>query len=421
MHDLTRKYWWIILIFIGLFTAIEVFSLSQPYSQQQSGFLGTATAHYQDLGTGLEGTITDIFAYFSTGGGLGGTKPNIYLQRCDDAGYSVNCTWELQYQHPDLVAPNTDKQVYWTGEIDITLDVSKYYRLYLGCWANCYNGAGTNAPLYSYGSIYDDYEGGDAGGLRLNGIRDFSFFITIPEVFPDITATDPPSLTIITNPYEELTFEWTDISDYDYMIVGFNHRGTGVSSDYVSYNIDSLTGSSTTIILDAFGIDKNGDWYFQGFLTILTPQIFDEFISGQYISETTDDLAEDDDYYLRFSVLGWESMFVMETFEDWYSTHSTRYDSPTDMFVAITGFFEPTFNKIGEFGQRIHDYFDLDEAYSSGYDIGKNIPIFAYYISQISVFIGNFPFIKWVFIALLFFIGVFIFRLIMKFIPFFSN
>ena len=190
----------------------------------------------------------------------------------------------------------------------------------------------------------------------------------------------------------------------------------------MTYDISNLVGNSTTTNLNAFNIDKNGDWYFQGFLSTLTTEIYDNlFFTGRYITETTDDLAYEDGYYLTFSILGYESIFVMETFENWYSTHTTRYDSPTDMFVAITGFFEPTFNKIGEFGQRIYDYFDLEEAYNTGYDIGKNIPVFAYYISQISVFIGNFPFIKWVFIILLFFIGVFIFRLIMKFIPFFSN
>lgn len=236
---------------------------------------------------------------------------------------------------------------------------------------------------------------------------------------PDIFALSPASMTAITTEGNELAFGWENLDDYNTMLVGFNSRLTGLSSDYISYDIDDLVGGSTSISFDAFGIDRNGDWYFQGFASTLTPEIYaGTSFTGRYISETTGDLAFDDNYYFTFSITGYETLFVMETFEDWYAINSTRYDSPTNMFVAITGFFSPIFNKIGEFGQRIDDYFNLNEAYSSGYDFGKSIPIFGYYLEQVSYFIGNFPFIKWVFIVLMFMIGVFLFRLVLKFIPF---
>lgn len=234
-----------------------------------------------------------------------------------------------------------------------------------------------------------------------------------------IWGVSPISGSVITSGGGSFIFNWSNIGSYDQMSVGFNNRLTGISSDYLSFEIDDMIGNSTLVSLDAFNIDRNGDWHFQGFLTNLTPEVYDDvFFSGRYASYTTEDLAYDYNYYLDFNILGYESIFTMETFEDWYSINSTRYDSPTDMFIGITGFFSPIFNKIGEFGQRINDYFNLDEAYSSGYDFGKSIPIFGYYLAQISYFIGNFPFIKWVFIVLLFLIGIFLFRLVLKFIPF---
>lgn len=236
---------------------------------------------------------------------------------------------------------------------------------------------------------------------------------------PDIFALSPASETAITEEGTNFTFGWENLDDYNIMIVGFNNRLTGLSSDYINYDVETLVGGSTEINLDAFGIDRNGDWYFQGFASMLTPEIYEDiYFTGRYITQTTDDLAFDDNYYLPFSITGFETLFVMETFEDWYEVNSTRYDSPTNMFVALTGFFTPVFGTIGEFGQRIENYFDLGEAYSNGYNFGKSIPIFGFYLEQIGYFIGNFPIIRWVFIVLLFFIGVFLFRLVLKFIPF---
>lgn len=140
------------------------------------------------------------------------------------------------------------------------------------------------------------------------------------------------------------------------------------------------------------------------------------YLTGRYSYEWSDDLV-DPEYWFAINIEGFTPIFGMSDFEEWYAVES-KFASSTAMFSAIAGFFQPTFNKIGEFGNRIKDYFDLDEVYSQGYEIGKYISYFAYFIDQISLFLGGFPILKWVFVVILLLTGIFIFRLVLKFIPF---
>lgn len=278
-----------------------------------------------------------------------------------------------------------------------------------------------NFALYGEGwyfLVIGEYIGGSWTELGYYEMYAYAGDNWTEELETDIWAISPESMTEITSLSTSFTFGWESVDDYDLMSVGFKHRGSGISSDYLTYDIDDLTGTSTTVNMDAFNIQNNGNWYFQGFVGTLTPEVlYGNTFSGNYMSSLSEDLAEDDNYYLTFNIEGLESIFIMPDFENWYSTNSTRYDSPTDMFVAITDLFTPIFSKIGEFGRRIQDYFDIDEAHQNGFDIGKSIPVFGYYLTQIGYFVGNFPFLKWFFIITLFFLGVFIFRLILKFIP----
>ena len=67
-------------------------------------------------------------------------------------------------------------------------------------------------------------------------------------------------------------------------------------------------------------------------------------------------------------------------FETWYGEVS-KFTTSTAMFVSIAGFFDPIFSKIGEFGNRIKDYFNVNEAYEQGYQIGKTMSYFAFFCS----------------------------------------
>ena len=276
----------------------------------------------------------------------------------------------------------------------------------------------TSWGVYTYTSFAGYLTG--VGKLFINNFNADTYLegFGVPALQPDIYAVDPASGSTITDLESTFTFGWDDIENYDILNIGFNNRLTGLSSDYLTYDISDLTGVSTSISFDAFGIDKNGDWFFQGYLSTTTAEVYGgSAFTGRYITNTTDDLAYTDDYYFIFNIAGFETIFEMPDFEGWYAINSTRYDSPTDMFVGITGLFGPIFSKIGEFGQRIDNYFDLTEAYASGYDFGKSIPIFGYYLEQVHFFIGGFPFMKWLLIILLFFVGIFLFRFVLKFIP----
>lgn len=381
MINMVKKYWWIIIIMIVFFLFLEIRNVdaiveSSGFVHDDIYYTATTLPDYDVIGPNgyrfwYQG-LPPIGQITSRSGNCSGTWRNCYYNTLP---HDFDVSDEYPYS-------------YWLG--------SGYYYI---VWWTTLAGEQTNVAYHKFYSIDEQH------------------FILLEE--GQIWASDPASGTIITNPESSFTFNWAGIDPYNLLGIGFNNRLTGISSDYIYYEIDSLIGSSTTINLNTFGIDRNGNWYFQGFLTALTPETYEDvFFTGRYTSISTNDLAEDQNYYLTFSVLGFETIFVMETFEDWYAINSTRYDSPTNMFIAITGVIGPIFNRIGEFGQRIEDYFNLDEAYSSGFGIGRNIPIFGYYLAQISFFIGNFPFIKWVFIILLFFVGVFIFRLVLKFIPF---
>ena len=88
------------------------------------------------------------------------------------------------------------------------------------------------------------------------------------------------------------------------------------------------------------------------------------------------------------------------------------------LFASVATALGPTFSNIGEFGQTISDYFDVDEAYARGKEIGLSIPIFRYYLSTIDTFFGGFPLMTIFLIILLLMVGIFVFKMIMKFIPF---
>ncbi|GAH93161.1 unnamed protein product, partial [marine sediment metagenome] len=233
-----------------------------------------------------------------------------------------------------------------------------------------------------------------------------------------VWGISPDSATEITNLGDNFTFGWQDLDDWDTLSVVFQNRASGIFSNAKEYQVETIGASGEkTLSFENFNFDRNGKFYFYAVATRTVLEVIEGmFLTGKYSYEWSDDLV-DPDYWIAINIEGYTPIFEMSDFEEWYAVKS-KFAEPTDMFFAIAGFFQPTFNKIGEFGNRIKDYFDLDEVYSQGYEIGKYIAYFTYFVDQISLFLGGFPILKWVFVVILLLTGIFIFRLVLKFIPF---
>lgn len=240
----------------------------------------------------------------------------------------------------------------------------------------------------------------------------------LPPIDEKVWSTSPASGTEITDLETAFEFEWEGLDDWDTLSVVFHNRPTGIYSEAQEYIIETTSPSgSMALEFQDFGFDRNGVFYFYGVATRYGVEFVEGmYITGRYSYEWSSDLVDPESWF-TINIEGFEDIFGMTDFEEWYVSIS-KFATPTDMFVSIAGFFDPIFGRIGEFGNRIKDYFDLDEVYSQGYEIGKTIPYFSYFVGQISVFFGGFPILKWVGILILILIGFFIFRLVLKFIPF---
>lgn len=217
----------------------------------------------------------------------------------------------------------------------------------------------------------------------------------------------------------ETTFEfgWENLYNDDSLSVAFYNRPTGIFSQAKAYEIETIGGAGTKeLSFSDFNFDRNGKFYFYAITSKYIPTVIEGmYLTGGYSYEWSGDLV-DPEYWITILLEGLVEIFEMSDFETWYSEES-KFATPTAMFVSITGFFEPIFNKIGEFGSRIVDYFNVNEAYNQGYGIGKAIPYFSFFVGQTTLFLGGFPILKWLFIVILLLVGIFIFRLILKFIP----
>lgn len=234
---------------------------------------------------------------------------------------------------------------------------------------------------------------------------------------PSIWGITPESGTEITNLDQTLTVGYINLNDYDSVYISFKHPQTGIFTEAIQFDT-SVIGDNGELELDIsdFNIDKNGGWFLHAVATYEGYQYEDEYFLSGYGWNWTGDIT-DGEYYLDINIAGYEEMFVMSGFQNWYFSVS-KFATPTDMFVSIVGFFEPTFNRIGEFGNRLADYFNVAESYAQGYEIGRTIPYFTYFVGQISLLLGGFPVLMWLVITILILVGFFIFRLVLKFIPF---
>jgi len=266
----------------------------------------------------------------------------------------------------------------------------------------------------------------DCESTGFKGVR-FFYAGTEPLYLDDIGEITPPparvwgitpaSETEITDLNTTFEFGWEGLDDWDSLSVVFKNRPTGIFTTGKEFLIEEIgtSGEMELNLLD-FNFDRNGKFYFFATATKMVPEIIEGmFLTGRQSYEWSEDLVSPE-YYLTINVGGYTPIYEMSNFTEWYGTNA-KFDEPTAMFLAITGFFEPVFNKIGEFGNRISDYFNTNESYTQGYEIGKAVPYFTYFIGQVDFFLGGFPIMKWLFVIILLLTGIFIFRLILKFIP----
>lgn len=315
---------------------------------------------------------------------LGSTSVGTYPCEQQNGG-----SWYYKYNDPDVV--------WYISKENLTTYGAGYYRLKM--WAGD-DGYGENDP---YALVY-----WDEVDLVLSG--DYT-------PTPKVWGIDPVSGTEITNLDTLLRIGYEDLNTYDSLYIALRHPPTGLFTEAKRYDIINIGGSGELEIpLTHFNIEKNGNWYLHAIATYEGYQYEDDLFLSDYGWNWTSDLTEGN-YYLDINIEGFEEIFFMSNFETWYSENA-KFDTPTEMFYDIASVFSPIFSTIGEFGNRIINYFDINSAYSKGYDIGRSIPFFRYYVGQITHFLGGFPIIAWLLIIILILVGIFIFRIIMKFIPF---
>ena len=281
-------------------------------------------------------------------------------------------------------------------------------------WAYNLNDTGWSAQRNFFdtsGENIDNFRVDFATGTYLDNIGVYVPFLG------RVWGITPVSGTEITSADTSFSFGWEDLEVWDTLSVVFQNEDTGIFTEAKEYIIETVSPSGQeSLYFSDFNFDRNGIYHFFATATRTAMEIVEGmYLTGRYSYEWSDDLV-DPEFWYTINIEGFEPIFEMSDFFTWYGSVS-KFATPTDMFVSIAGFFEPTFNKIGEFGNRIKDYFNLSEVYSQGYEIGKTIPYFSYFVGQISLFLGGFPVLKWVFVVILLLTGIFIFRLVLKFIP----
>jgi WD40 repeat protein len=112
--------------------------------------------------------------------------------------------------------------------------------------------------------------------------------------------------------------------------------------------------------------------------------------------------------------------YTFSSSTEWYYENVTRYGSSTEFFSAFTGLFTPIFETIGTFANIVGDNFNNDDGYNKGYLLGEVIPKARAYIAIIDGFFGGFPIVTLLILIILIMFGIFVIRLVMKFIPFFG-
>lgn len=224
-----------------------------------------------------------------------------------------------------------------------------------------------------------------------------------PPVGFQFDVISPANESTIEDLENEITFSWSgwDFEDiYEAFVFWFVREGTGVSTNLIIYYPSSEAGEIAYPFSD-FEFEKNGYY----------------FLKARRADGTFGEELIYPDYWIMIDVEGFSEAFSMLDFETWYAENVDRFASSTPVFLAISGVISPIFSQIGDFGFDTLGFLDTDEALSTGVNLGKYIPLYRGYIEEIEYFFGGFPLIQIFILLVLLLVGIFIFRLILKFIP----
>jgi hypothetical protein len=219
-----------------------------------------------------------------------------------------------------------------------------------------------------------------------------------------IFLTTPESGSTITDDSTELVGGWTNIDSETWTNIklAFVDLQINETSGVVNVEIDDDNGNFS-IPLSDFAVPNNGGWNLRAVVENEQEYNFD---------------VPNPTYNLIFNIEGWFEPYAFTDFESWYSENVEDYVSPSNWAVVMTGFLNPIFEKVGQFGERIEDYLDISDAYDKGLDIGSVFPVINAYVLKINDFFGGFPivqFFKW---GILIMIGLFTVKIILKLLSF---
>lgn len=299
------------------------------------------------------------------------------------------------------------------------------YRIWrINFWPGCGSYGGSYpGNLAIWGSESNFYSYGEISGTSMGNLKDIYFeftgdFSAIPggpgpgPGGPTILITAPENESIITDLEESFNFSYSGIDPEIFNFISFewwNEAETMILAERTFYtdpeNYWSIeeSGEMSVPIGNLFTFEINGKYFLK--------------IKGITLDfEMIEISVNPAGYWLSLNIEGLPDFFKMLAFDTWYIDHS-KFSTPTPIFAEIVGFIGPVFDKIGNFGTQVKSFLNIDEAYTTGYSLGLIFPTFRHYVNEIEVFFSGFPIIKMFLGFMILLLGIFVFRLILKFIP----
>jgi hypothetical protein len=231
-----------------------------------------------------------------------------------------------------------------------------------------------------------------------------------------IWGTNPASSTEITTSTTNFTFNYEGFATstegyagWNGIIVNFCEEITGICAKEKKYPKADLSGTSgqKTLSFENFDFDANGNWILIGSAYY---GMFNQ--NWEWVEGYTGNVVSPD-YFVVVNYEGLPTIFEVQEPETWYAGN-TEYATPTAFFSSVSDLLSPIFSKIGEFGSRITGFFNQNEAFSRGANIGGTLPLFGLYMKDFEFLFGGFPLMNIFILAMIFLIGFFLFKLILK-------
>jgi len=231
-----------------------------------------------------------------------------------------------------------------------------------------------------------------------------------------VTMSSPPNGSTITSvDGTNISGRWDILHPEWYHDIEFSFSSGAIGESTETFFITDLNnGSGTfTIPLSEFSLPSNGTWYLKATLTYKSIQLSDMLI--------TENIVFPEGYNLKLDIPGLPTAYQFTDFPEWYETNAAGgYEYPSDFAESITDFFIPIFERAGEFTNKTLQYFNSNEAYAKGNELGSVFPRTQAYLDKINIFFGGFPLIQFFEFLIIVMLGIFTIRTIFKFIPFFG-